>query len=210
MSSCFNNMDLAFLTNIRQLTQQAYNEEIAKAKDFYFVKAQDALNAWRSLVVDASLLDDLVGLKYDQFNSLAEKDSRIGEIRDYIFRLVSYCDLNASNKDHYNEYPDKRTIAKANIRQNAWVRQWLFYKQNSKLVKDSVLNVVKYLDHPKSNFPILAEDHKEQISRNLLMSPYSKTTFSEDLFSFFDELGYLCENTQNKSYLYAKMLWGLL
>lgn len=90
MSSCFNNMDLAFLTNIRQLTQQAYNEEIAKAKDFYFVKAQDALNAWRSLVVDASLLDDLVGLKYDQFNSLAEKDSRIGEIRDYIFRLVSY------------------------------------------------------------------------------------------------------------------------
>lgn len=208
MSSCFNNMDLAFLTNIRQLTQQAYNEEIAKAKDFYFVKAQDALNAWRSLVVDASLLDDLVGLKYDQFNSLAEKDSRIGEIRDYIFRLVSYCDLNASNKDHYNEYPDKRTIAKANIRQNAWVRQWLFYKQNSKLVKDSVLNVVKYLDHPESNFPVLAEDHKEQISRNLLMSPYSKTTFSEDLFSFFDELGYLCENTQNKSYLYAKMLYS--
>lgn len=79
MSSCFNNMDLAFLTNIRQLTQQAYNEEIAKAKDFYFVKAQDALNAWRSLVVDASLLDDLVGLKYDQFNSLAEKIRGLGK-----------------------------------------------------------------------------------------------------------------------------------
>lgn len=31
------------------------------------------------------------------------------------------CDLNASNKEYFNPYDDKRVVAKAGVRQNDWI-----------------------------------------------------------------------------------------
>lgn len=196
------------MIELKQLAEKSYNREIADTQEFYYAKAQDALNAWRSLEIKQPLLDELINIDYEKFNSLADKNSEVDAIRTYIFQLVSYCDVNASNKDRYNEYEDNRTIAKAGIRQNAWVRQWLIYKKNPSLVTDSILNVVNYIDHPESNFPIVSEYHKEQLSRNLLKIPYDKSTFSQKLLSYFDDLRFHCVNVKNKSILYAQMFYS--
>lgn len=107
------------MTDFKQLFQQNYNNDIASAREFYFVKTQDALNAWRSLSIDDALLESLLKLDYEGFNQLAETDTAVKNIRESIFAFVSYCDTNAKAKDVYNEYPDNRSIAKAEIRKNA-------------------------------------------------------------------------------------------
>ena len=55
-----------------------------------------------------------------------------GEPTYILFRtlgeLVSYCDVNAARKNEFNENADKRTVAKAGIHQNDWVKILLKYK----------------------------------------------------------------------------------
>ena len=197
------------MTELRQILQQYYDNDIAEMQEFYFLKAQEALNSWRSLAIDNVLLDKLLKVDYDTFKSLAGSDPVVKSIRDSIFRLVSYCDMNASDKESFNEYKPCRSIAKAGIRQNAWVRQWLVYKKNPDDVAESIANVINYIDHPESNFPIVSEDHKDQLSRNLLKIPYNKDTFAASLLSFFNQFDFSCVNEQNKPLLYAKMFYSI-
>ena len=197
------------MNELKELLQKYYDLQLARTQEFYIAKAQEALSSWRSLRIEESLLDKLIKVDYHEFNILAETDSNVESIRKSIFRLVSYCDLNASDKEHFNEYDDKRTIAKAGIRQNAWVRQLLRYKKGVLPVADSILNVINYIDHPEANFPIISENHKEQLSRNLLKIPYNKDTFAESLFDFFDGFGFDCTNEKNKSELYSRMLYSI-
>ena len=109
------------MNDLKQIFQQQYNRSIAELKEFYYEKAQIALNNWKALKIDKSLLDKLLNLDYEAFNTLATKDTTVKTIKESIFTLVSYCDQNASDKNSYNEYENKRTIAKAGIRQNVWV-----------------------------------------------------------------------------------------
>lgn len=197
------------MTELKQLFQQNYDTGIAELQEFYYAKAQVALNSWRSLTIEESLLDKLLKLDYEAFNTLAATDTTVKTIKDSIFTLVSYCDTNASDKGLYNDYDDKRTIAKAGIRQNAWVRQWLTFKKDPTIVADSILNVINYIDHPETNFPIVSEDNKDQLSRNLLKIPYNKNTFAASLLSFFDQFGFSCVNEQNRPVLYAKMFYSI-
>lgn len=197
------------MTELKQLFQQNYDTGIAELQEFYYAKAQVALNSWRSLTIEESLLDKLLKLDYEAFNTLAATDTTVKTIKDSIFTLVSYCDTNASDKGLYNDYDDKRTIAKAGIRQNAWVRQWLTFKKDPTIVADSILNVINYIDHPETNFPIVSEDHKDQLSRNLLKIQYNKNTFAASLLSFFDQFGFSCVNEQNRPVLYAKMFYSI-
>lgn len=197
------------MTELKQIFQQKYDSSIAKLPEFFYAKAQEALNTWRLMIIDGSLLDKLLKLDYEAFNTLAATDTTVKTIKDSIFTLVSYCDTNASDKGLYNDYDDKRTIAKAGIRQNAWVRQWLTFKKDPTIVADSILNVINYIDHPETNFPIVSEDHKDQLSRNLLKIPYNKNTFAASLLSFFDQFGFSCVNEQNRPILYAKMFYSI-
>ena len=198
------------MNDLKQIFQQQYNRSIAELKEFYYEKAQIALNNWKALKIDKSLLDRLLNLDYEAFNTLATKDTTVKTIKDSIFTLVSYCDQNASDKNSYNEYENKRTIAKAGIRQNAWVKQWLTFKKDPTKVTDSILNVINYIEHPESNFPIVSEDHKEQLSRNLINIPYNKDTFAYSLLDFFKQYGFSCVNEQNRPILYAKMFYSIM
>ena len=198
------------MNDLKQIFQQQYNRSIAELKEFYYEKAQIALNNWKALKIDKSLLDKLLNLDYEAFNTLATKDTTVKTIKESIFTLVSYCDQNASDKNSYNEYENKRTIAKAGIRQNAWVKQWLTFKKDPTKVTDSILNVINYIEHPESNFPIVSEDHKEQLSRNLINIPYNKDTFADNLLNFFKQYGFSCVNEQNRPILYAKMFYSIM
>lgn len=196
------------MIDIAQLTKQHYDSGIANMPDFYLAKAQEALNAWRNLSIPDTLIDDLISLSYDDFKKKADTDAEVGKIRDCIFRLVSYCDLNAREKDIYNEYEDKRTVAKSGIYQDDWVVRWLKYKKDKDDITVAFGNLIDYIDHPECNFPILSEQHKEQLSRNLMCIPYNRESFASDLLGFFDKLGYTCVNPMNKTNLYAKMFYS--
>lgn len=197
------------MAELKQLFLQYYDRDIANLQEFYFEKAKEALNSWRNLTVDPQLLDYLLAADYGTFNNLAETDAAVKNIKDRIFTLVAYCDLHASYKALYNRYDDNRVFANAFIRQNHWVKQWLKYKKDGLNVSESVQNAIDYIDHPESNFPIVSENHKEQLSRNLMKQTYDRNTFSASLMRFFDQFGFECVNEQNKTYIYTEMCYSI-
>lgn len=197
------------MIDLKLLSQPFNSKDVAACSDFYFEKAQEALNEWKSMNVESNLLDELLKLPAKDCKVRIETDSTLKDIKDAIFKLVAYCDVNAADKNTYNEYDDKRTIAKAGIRQHAWVFQWLKFKQNQSSVTESIQNIIAYIENPGQNFPIISEDHKDQISRNLLGKSYDRQTFSPDLIAVFDSLDFTCANASNKTYLYSQILYSL-
>jgi len=149
--------------------------------------------------VNVTLLDHLLSLDYSKFKEETANNPQFKVIHDCIFKIAAYCDVNAGEKETFNEYPDKRTMAKAGIRQNAWIKQWLTFKKNPTTNTESASNVVDYIEHPESNFPIVSEYHKDQRARNLMHITYDKATFSTQLLAFFDQFHYPCINDKNKT-----------
>lgn len=196
------------MIDLQLISQPHYRKEIADYQDFYFEKAQDALNNWKSTSIDVRLLSELLSIPATECKKRIDSEDALKSIKDAIYKLVSYCDINASDKNFYNDYEDKRAFAKAGIRQHAWIYQWLKYKQNPMSVTESIQNVLDYLEKPETNFPIVSEDHKVQLSKNILCKPYNRQTFSSDLLVAYDSLGFACVNPANKTYLYARMFYS--
>ncbi len=184
-------------------------EGIAKMTKFYLDEAKKALNDWRSMSINPSLLNRLLKLSYGDFLISATTDPIVERIKNAIFTLVAYCDDHAAGKATLNKYKPIRTVAaSAGIRQNQWVMQWLKYKEDPKSVTDSIQNVINYIDDPANNFPIVSEDHKEQIARNLLGKSYSKSTFPKDLLDWFSSFGISCAIPNNITTLITRMLYS--
>jgi hypothetical protein len=204
------------MANIEQLIKQYQDtEDIANMEEFYLEKAQNALKAWRDMKIDPNLLDDLLKLNYEQFNNRANNDPQVNEIRECIFQLVAYCDEKASEKENFNKYQGYyRVVARTGVRQNVWVKQWLLFRKNQNLVSSpSVLNAINYIEQPENNFPIVSEDKKKQIAKNLLHVPYNEKGFPKQLLEFFDKRYDLYKkdkfkNDKNKTMLYTKILYS--
>lgn len=182
---------------------------------FVLENAQKALSDWEEYNIDAKLANDIIseGGKngYIKLNQLADKDSVAKEIQYRVFTLVAYCDSKAKDKEKYNTYPDKRVVARAGIRQNAWLIQMLKYKVDSTSVTDSIQNVVKYIKHPDKNFPIISEAHRKLIFGYIFQKDYDKSLFDQELLSFFQGLN-LCTfvNKNNQTYVYTRFLYDIL
>lgn len=163
--------------DLKSLFQQHYKEfqDIIESKEFYFTKAKEVWDEWNNYKLDPNFLAQLISMDYEDFKN--SNDVNIIKIKDLLFRLISYCDMNASEKNQYNDYPDKRTIAKTGIRQNAWITQLLKYKKSPTSITDSISNIIKYIQNPKLNLPILSEVHKELISKRLFHIQYDKQKF---------------------------------
>jgi DNA replication protein DnaC len=67
-----------------------------------------------------------------------------------LYEVVAYADHNAYNKNVYNQYEDKRTLALTFVRQNEWVKSLINYKKYNDLSKvpEVVRNVIMYILSP--------------------------------------------------------------
>jgi len=194
---------------IKEQLFSAYNPEIANCDGFYMEKSQDALQEWENASISNILLLKLTQMDYSLFLKEAESNSEVRIIKDKIFKLVAYCDAKANDKQLLNEYDDNRIIARAGIRQNAWVRQFLKYKIDTESITPAIRNTINYIKDPVHNFPILSENHRDLISNYYLKHQYDSKTFQEDLILYFEELNVSCSNEMNKTYLYTRMIYSM-
>ena len=94
-------------------------------EDFWLAKGQEALRKYQAYSIIPELLDNLIekSSTSEGFQEIKNsQDPTIIEIRELIFSIVAYCDMNACDKKKYNKYEDYRVIAKAGIRQNNWTK----------------------------------------------------------------------------------------
>ncbi|MCQ2304318.1 MAG: AAA family ATPase [Bacteroidales bacterium] len=184
---------------------------LLRLNEFAFEKLVHLWDEWKEKTINSAMLDKLIGLEYQDFLNLANEDASVNEIKDLIFRIVAYCDLNANNKAVLNEYDDKRTIAKCGIRQNAWVAQLLKFKKDVNLVKDSLINVIQYIENPENHYPIVSEEHKKCIYNYFIGDgKYSKDTFGDSLNMFFDgKTNFQFAKPSNKTNLYSDIIYAI-
>lgn len=181
-----------------------FTTTVTQEEKFCLEKGREALEAFKEIDISPDLYRKIESMKFDDFKN--EKDTDIKNVRDAIYKLVSYCDKNAADKARLNEYNDKRTVAKTGIRQNAWVVQLLKWKQDEDSAKDSIKNIISYLMNPKENFPIVSEAHKALMSKYYLQKEYDKTSFNTELKSYMGSFVDKCKCDENDTY--AMMLYA--
>lgn len=181
-------------------------QKIIESKDFYFQKARDVFS--KLMEYDNRLLiEEIIDWKYIKQRESDRDD--VKELLGLIDSLVAYCDIHASNKAELNGYEDNRVLARANIRQNAWIKQMLQYKIDRSKCTQAILNTVNYILKPETNINILSEEHRCMISQLLLKKEYVRDNFVRDVCDYFQELDIQLNNPANRTHLYSRLVYNL-
>lgn len=134
-----------------------YIKNDMEREDYAFEKLDEKWAEFKNFVISNNALDEL---KSDietlgNFKTQDLLDNYINEEVKHSFlniinEIVSYIDLNAFNKNKYNEYEDKRTLARTNVYQNDWIKNLISYKKYNDLnkVTEVVRNVILYINNP--------------------------------------------------------------
>ena len=182
---------------------------IMAESDFWYQKAIEAWTQWKDMSITDNELQNLLSIKYDDFCN--SNDQRIAEIRKNLFTAVAYFDAKSKDKDTYNCYPDKRTVARTGIRQDDWVTRLLKYKLNNADMTPGIKNLVDYLDNPRDNFPIISEPHKRKIYNYFIgenVVPYSDKQFNLAMRNKFQGV-IKCVNPDNYTAAVTKLIYYL-
>jgi hypothetical protein len=185
---------------------------------FRYQKGSDKLIAFENY--DGLTKEEII-LLLDQFNNSGLtftnflKKLNLESVQYQLFtilgELISYCDLNAANKEVYNQYDDKRTLGKVGVRMNDWIDKLLTYKiEDNDLSKlsPSIKNALLYLKDPKNGLTILSENHREKFSINMLHKTYVAENLMDDLISFFEPYEIDVSNEKNRTSVYCSILYS--
>jgi hypothetical protein len=196
---------------LNSVIKSVADNELLTMQEFAFDNLVDLWEQWKNIEIEDGIREELIRMSYSDFLERAKTDEKVKKIKDLIFKIVAYCDENANDKEHLNEYSDKRVLAKCGIRQNAWAIQLLKYKRNPEEVTDAIKNVILYIENPEQRFPIISEKHRKLIYRFFIgENEYQKERFDEVLFSFFDaKCGFEFSNDTNKTKLYSKIIYEM-
>jgi 5-methylcytosine-specific restriction protein B len=187
-------------------------QRIINSREFYFQKGSDLFNKWLDLKIPDTTHNKLLELSsnYSGIQEEAKRNTKINEVLQLLFKIISYCDSKAKDKEVHNEYEDKRALAKANVRMNVWVDHLIQYKFFPAAFElGSPLNAFKYLIDPENNTSILSENHHEMIVKNLIKKDYNPKTFTDDLKQFFSNYELNTHHPKNYTHLLSRIIYGI-
>jgi len=210
---------LAFRAVVKQCSSYEWVLEIAGAKDFYFEKARQVFNEYLAFTPKGKevpvFYDEIIGVIQQEpkflFRNLLT-DSRLDEEqRSFLVimgRLITYIDSRGYNKHIWNEYADKRTMARSGVRQNRWVEHLLRYKTGNSLeaLPPNIRNAVRYLHAPAQEPTMLSERHRQMMLAALFDRSYIDSSSFEAVFDFFS-LHIQVVNPENTGALYTRLLY---
>ena len=181
------------------------------SNEFYFQKGQEAINNWLSMVVpeeQKTILLELSG-NYERFIQIGTTyHPELILIKDLLYTIISYCDEKARNKNRFNEYENKRTLARAGVRMGPWIKGIIEYKFNKANVTGSTKNAFDFLIDPVNNSTILSENHRSFIIQHYLSKPYQQELFVSDLKQIFKTYNLSCSNESNYTHLLSSIVYN--
>jgi hypothetical protein len=184
---------------------------LQNSNEFYFQKGQEAINNWLSMVVpeeQKTILLELSG-NYERFIQIGTTyHPELILIKDLLYTIISYCDEKARNKNRFNEYENKRTLARAGVRMGPWIKGIIEYKFNKANVTGSTKNAFDFLIDPVNNSTILSENHRSFIIQHYLSKPYQQELFVSDLKEIFKTYNLSCANESNYTHLLSSIVYN--
>jgi 5-methylcytosine-specific restriction protein B len=159
--------------------------------------------------------DRFKGVGFSDFLNSLDKVSDEYKLFMLIAELYSYCDLRAPNKEVFNNYDDKRSLADSGVRQYAWVINLLNYKINGNSIENltpSIKHALEYLIDPNDASTMLSVRHRTLFCQVFLNGKaYSESTFISDYLNFFEpyEIKQKVVNSSNYIHVLDLILYGV-
>jgi hypothetical protein len=203
---------------VAELLKEEKYQDIINSEDFYFQKAVDILNEFKTFTMPVDFYEGIESqlTKQFNFNEFVEKFEINSDERRLLLiigKLLTYIDLRAANKNQLNEYADKRTIAGAGVRMNHWIGNLLRYKINNGYdtnIRWSVSNALTYLEDPNNGSTALSDEQRKLINNKLFNKPYDpfkSGSFAADLKEYFSDCLINPKNPQNYTLILSKLLY---
>lgn len=190
-----------------------------ESESFVFEKLLEKWDEFKKFNISNNTLDELksdietLGI----FKTKDLLDNYINEEVKYNFlvlinEVVSYVDLNAFNKNIYNQYEDKRTLARTNVYQNDWIKNLISYKKYKDLnkVTEVVRNVIIYINSPSDKITGFKSSKLMQFCK--LLDPNTKVEnnyidLCEKIYNELKKYNIEVKNEKNRGRVYGKIMF---
>lgn len=188
-------------------------------EEFAFQKLLDKWEEFKRFNISNSDLDELKSdiESLDKFRSDEILNRYKDQEKKYNFLLlinevVSYIDKNAYNKNEYNKYEDKRTLALTFVRQKDWVKGLISYKKYKDLSKitEVVRNVIIYINSPSDKMTAFKTSKINQFLKLLNPSYKDENNYNIQCENVFKELAkqnIKVKNEDNRGLLYGRLMF---
>ncbi len=145
-------------------------------------------------------------LSFQDFLSGLEKSDAQNHFVTLCGELIAYIDYHAYKKNIWNQYPDKRVLARSSVRQNNWFINLIKFKQTGNLntLSSSIRNAIQYLKDPDSNITMLSEKHRLGVYQEILNINNDETN---TILGVFRKLGFATKNPRNFGALCSRILY---
>lgn len=191
---------------------------IADSEEYYYEELEKTFKEFSDFKISDMKIDSLIkeveefykkSESKNKFLDFIDKNQENRYLLELIGKVISMCDLNASNKDKFNPYGDKRAIAKAGVRQHDWIINLLKYKKNID-VSPTIKAAIEFIENPLENLTALSQNHKNHISEKLLGKKYNKASFVKDVRHYFrnETDKHFIKNEKNINIIIGKLIYS--
>ncbi len=209
--------DVQKINNVEDLIKSVIKtpgiQRLLNDNTFYFQNLLDVKDKFFEYQISNSgiikIIEDYETYKGTFEDFVIQSEDSAKPFLELLAEYISYLDKNASGKNRWNKYSDKRAIALAFVRMPHWVNYLLKLKINPDLeIKGSIKNAIEYSISPMDNLTVLSENHREDLSNKLLKREYNEFTFQEEIYEYFKRFGLAPKNKMNYTYIISSILYS--
>jgi internalin A len=189
--------------------------ELQYETDFYYELAEKKLHEFLDFKASKGFFQKIrqefktLGIPFKDYYKRSHENPEVNQFVTLCGQLIAYIDYRAYKKNIWNQYKDKRVLARSAVRQKDWFVNLLKYKETGALksLSSSIKNAVKYLDDPTRNMTMLSEAHRFKVFNELLSKGGSISKTTEIVLDTFKKLGFGCKNQKNYGALCSRILY---
>lgn len=204
---------------LQDYVDSQFKIDVLEAFDFYHQEAKIAFDEFCAITVSnveiKDVLDKFINSKetYQNYFKTLSENSVDYKLLFSAGKVIAHFDYNGCNKNIWNRNKDKRTLAKAGIRQGDWVRFLLEFKANghdiTSLKKGSVRNAIEYIQNPNLGLTMLSENHRKSLSENVLNQDFDSEQFNFQVIEYFKKIDIPVINEINRNTYICYFLYDL-
>ncbi|MDB5111515.1 MAG: hypothetical protein JWR67_2629 [Mucilaginibacter sp.] len=207
---------LVFNYIVEDIVKVRWVKDIMQLDEFYFSYAREKFNeysAWYSQAIDfKDLLEQFNSSKlvFSKFLETIEKNSQAYRFLVLCGELVAYIDRHAYNKQIWNRYKDKRTMALSTVNQTRWIQNLINFRAHFngiEVLTPSIRNAILYLTQPAENLTMLSANHRFKIAE-VLFDSVEEADLLPAVGKYFKERQIFCQNPDNNGVLYSRILYA--
>ncbi len=207
---------------IQNLVDEGYVDPVLTSEEYYYQKLADLYLQFQQYDVSAilpRLQNEVLPLLEDK-SSYFDTDAFLAQFKDdkplndflfLIVRMDTYVDDKAKNKHLWNEYPDKRILARPQTPMRVAIKFFIWLKIAPEKLPEShiFVNCLRYIKEPDRYTTIMSDKQKVKIARLLWQDDSTIENFFDQLLQWFRKhILYQVSNPLNEPVFWSIIMYS--